>query len=257
MDPTTSPATVLPDAVPATVSAPGGLDALATDLAVQAHDVTITGLFLQADPIVKAVMILLVLASVATWAIALEKSLRLRRLRREVAVLEAGVAARKGAAVAADLAGLPKLAVEAGLTEWRELAAEDTDERRGRAEQAMRLTTTENLRELEKGLPFLATVGSAGPFIGLFGTVWGILNSFTAIANSQDTSLAVVAPGIAEALFATAIGLVAAIPAVMWYNAFSTQLGRVGARLSTAIARLASQIGRAKGHVADLRRAAE
>lgn len=252
MDPTTASGTAVPDAAAAITAA--GLPA---DVVQQVHDVTISGLFLQADPIVKAVMILLVLASVATWAIALEKSLRLRRLRREVTGLEAGVAARKGAAVAADLTGLPKLAVEAGLTEWRELAAEDLDERRGRAEQAMRLTVTENLRELEKGLPFLATVGSAGPFIGLFGTVWGILNSFTAIANSQDTSLAVVAPGIAEALFATAIGLVAAIPAVMWYNAFSTQLGRVGARLSTAIARLASQIGRVKGHVADLRRAAE
>ncbi|MFZ2869608.1 MotA/TolQ/ExbB proton channel family protein [Zavarzinia sp.] len=252
MDPTTTPATAVSDAAVA-VTAPG----LPAELVQQVHDVTISGLFLQADPIVKAVMILLVLASVATWAIALEKSLRLRRLRREVAGLEAGVAARKGAAVAADLVGLPKLAVEAGLTEWRELAAEDVEERRGRAEQAMRLTVTENLRELEKGLPFLATVGSAGPFIGLFGTVWGILNSFTAIANSQDTSLAVVAPGIAEALFATAIGLVAAIPAVMWYNAFSTQLGRVGARLSTAIARLASQIGRTKGHAAELRRAAE
>ncbi len=252
MDPTTTPATAVSDAAVA-LTAPG----LPTELVQQVHDVTISGLFLQADPIVKAVMILLVLASVATWAIALEKSLRLRRLRREVSGLEAGVAARKGAAVAADLVGLPKRAVEAGLTEWRELAAEDTDERRGRAEQAMRLTVTENLRELEKGLPFLATVGSAGPFIGLFGTVWGILNSFTAIANSQDTSLAVVAPGIAEALFATAIGLVAAIPAVMWYNAFSTQLGRVGARLSTAIARLASQIGRTKGHAAELRRAAE
>ncbi|MCW0183140.1 MAG: MotA/TolQ/ExbB proton channel family protein [Zavarzinia sp.] len=252
MDPTTTPATAVSDAAVA-ITAPG----LPAELVQQVHDVTISGLFLQADPIVKAVMILLVLASVATWAIALEKSLRLRRLRREVSGLEAGVAARKGTAVAADLVGLPKLAVEAGLTEWRELAAEDTDERRGRAEQAMRLTVTENLRELEKGLPFLATVGSAGPFIGLFGTVWGILNSFTAIANSQDTSLAVVAPGIAEALFATAIGLVAAIPAVMWYNAFSTQLGRVGARLSTAIARLASQIGRTKGHAAELRRAAE
>ncbi|PWR22418.1 flagellar motor protein MotA [Zavarzinia compransoris] len=236
-----------------------GAGALTDNLTAQAHELTVAGLFMQADIVVKSVMILLVLASVVTWAIALEKSLRLRRLKRDVAALEAGVAARKGLAVAEGITGLPRLAVEAGATEWRELAAEEVGERRDRAEQAMRLTVTENLREIERGLPFLATVGSAGPFIGLFGTVWGILNSFTAIANSQDTSLAVVAPGIAEALFATAIGLVAAIPAVMWYNAFSTQLGRIGARLSTAIARLANQIGRKKlvEAAGELRRAAE
>ncbi|RJF80653.1 flagellar motor protein MotA [Oleomonas cavernae] len=229
--------------------------ASAPDLAAQAHDLTISGLFLQADPVVKAVMVLLIVASIITWGIALEKALRLRRLRREVTRFEAAVAAREGAAAAARLDGLPRTAVDAGLVEWRELAGEETDERRNRAEQAMRLTSAEGLRGVEQGLPFLATVGSAAPFIGLFGTVWGILNSFTSIANSQDTSLAVVAPGIAEALFATAIGLVAAIPAVMFYNAFATQLGRVGQRLSTGIARLSSQLGRAKP--AELRRAAE
>jgi len=227
----------------------------ATDLVTQAHDLTISGLFLQADPVVKAVMVLLIVASIVTWGIALEKALRLRRLRREVSRFEAAVAAREGAAAAARLDGLPRAAVEAGLVEWRELANEEAGERRDRAEQAMRLTSAEGLAQAEQGLPFLATVGSAAPFIGLFGTVWGILNSFTSIANSQDTSLAVVAPGIAEALFATAIGLVAAIPAVMFYNAFATQLGRVGQRLSTGIARLSSQLGRTKP--AELRRAAE
>lgn len=262
MEPTT-PVPAVPTAAPladaAAVPAVPGAGALTDTLATQAHELTVAGLFMQADIIVKSVMILLILASVVTWAIALEKSFRLRRLSREVKAFEDGVAARQGLAVVDSLAGLPRLAVEAGVTEWRELAAEDTDERRGRAEQAMRLTVTENLREIERGLPFLATVGSAGPFIGLFGTVWGILNSFTAIANSQDTSLAVVAPGIAEALFATAIGLVAAIPAVMWYNAFSTQLGRIGARLSTAIARLANQIGRKRlvEATGEMRRAAE
>jgi biopolymer transport protein ExbB/TolQ len=95
------------------------------------------------------------------------------------------------------------------------------------------------LHRLEVGLPFLATIGSAGPFIGLFGTVWGIMHSFTAIAHQKDTSLAVVAPGIAEALFATALGLAAAIPAVIAYNAISVALGRASNRGSTAISGLA------------------
>ncbi|MCF4166765.1 MotA/TolQ/ExbB proton channel family protein [Zavarzinia compransoris] len=260
LDANTLDANALPDGTaldPSAVLDPSATGGIGDALTTQAHEITVSGLFLQADPIVKAVMILLILASVVTWAVAIEKSLRLRRLRRETAAFEAGVAARKGAAIAGELQGMPRAAVDAGLVEWRELEAEDAGERRMRAEQAMRLSVTENLREVEKGLPFLATVGSAAPFIGLFGTVWGILNSFTAIANSQDTSLAVVAPGIAEALFATAIGLVAAIPAVMWYNAFATQLGRLGARLSTAIARLANQLGRKRVAAGDLRRAAE
>src|SRR5690606_24962371 len=97
---------------------------------------------------------------------------------------------------------------------------------------------------LEVGLPFLATVGSAGPFIGLFGTVWGIMNSFTSIAQQKDTSLAVVAPGIAEALFATALGLAAAIPAVMAYNQIAVSLGRGSNRANTSILELAKRLSR-------------
>jgi biopolymer transport protein ExbB/TolQ len=227
-----------------------------TQAAGAGHELTITGLFLQADIVVKAVMLLLVVASIATWAIAFEKSRRLARIKRDVEALEAGVAARRGLSALDGVDGIPRAALEAGATEWRVLAGEDDSERRMRTEQAMRLSVTEQLRDVERGLAYLATVGSSAPFIGLFGTVWGILNSFTSIANRADTSLAVVAPGIAEALFATAIGLVAAIPAVMWYNAFSTQLGRIGARLSTAIARLASQIGR-KDVASATRQAAE
>ena len=100
------------------------------------------------------------------------------------------------------------------------------------------------LRRIEVGLPFLATVGSAAPFIGLFGTVWGIVNSFTAIAQQKDTSLAVVAPGIAEALIATALGLAAAIPAVMAYNQISVSLGRAYARGNTSIVELAKRLAR-------------
>ena len=100
------------------------------------------------------------------------------------------------------------------------------------------------MKSIEKGLPFLATLGSAAPFIGLFGTVWGIMNSFTAIAQSKDTSLAVVAPGIAEALFATAVGLAAAIPAVIAYNQFTVALGRSSDRITPAIAGLARSLAR-------------
>src|SRR5688572_31747250 len=98
------------------------------------------------------------------------------------------------------------------------------------------------LRRIEVGLPFLASVGSAAPFIGLFGTVWGIVNSFTAIAQQKDTSLAVVAPGIAEALIATALGLAAAIPAVMAYNQISVSLGRAYARGNTAVIDIARDL---------------
>ena len=100
------------------------------------------------------------------------------------------------------------------------------------------------MRRIEVGLPFLASVGSAAPFIGLFGTVWGIVNSFTAIAQQKDTSLAVVAPGIAEALIATALGLAAAIPAVMAYNQISVSLGRAYARGNTSIVELAKRLAR-------------
>jgi biopolymer transport protein ExbB/TolQ len=122
----------------------------------------------------------------------------------------------------------------------------------------MRLSLKSEIHQIEVGLPFLATIGSAAPFIGLFGTVWGIVNSFTAIAQQKDTSLAVVAPGIAEALIATALGLAAAIPAVMAYNQIAVALGRAFARgnsavieiarnLMTSVTRHESQARRARG----------
>jgi biopolymer transport protein ExbB/TolQ len=106
----------------------------------------------------------------------------------------------------------------------------------------MRGRLRSELQRQESGLPFLATIGSAAPFIGLFGTVWGIMNSFTAIGLQQDTSLATVAPGISEALFATALGLAAAIPAVMAYNAVSVSLSRLAARGSSAISDVARSL---------------
>jgi biopolymer transport protein ExbB/TolQ len=200
-------------------------------------------MIMQADPIVKTVMALLVLASVACWAIIIEKSIRLAKLGRDLRRLERTVSdetttdAPRGL-VRTLLSAAHHEADDGGRNEPR-------GELRARIERAMRLSLRSELQRLEVGLPFLATVGSAAPFIGLFGTVWGIMNSFTSIAQQKDTSLAVVAPGIAEALFATALGLAAAIPAVMAYNMIAVSLGRGANRGNTTITELAKRLSRA------------
>lgn len=190
---------------------------------------------MNADPVVKAVMAGLVLASVACWAIIFEKVIRLMKLSSDVKKLEA--AARGDAPPSRGF--VHRLLAAAEDEHAHGATGEGRTETRGRLERAMRTAMRSELHRLEVGLPFLATIGSAGPFIGLFGTVWGIMNSFTAIATQKDTSLAVVAPGIAEALFATALGLAAAIPAVVAYNSISVSLGRSANRGTTAIAGLA------------------
>jgi biopolymer transport protein TolQ len=196
------------------------------------HDFSMLGLFLQADLIVKGVIVLLVGASVVCWAIILDKVLRVLALRREVRRLErVATDERPGDAARG---GLTSLVLAAGRREEPE-AGESRAEYRARLERAMRAAVSAELRRIEPGLPFLATVGSAAPFVGLFGTVWGIMNSFTAIAQSNDTSLAVVAPGIAEALLATAMGLAAAIPAVVAYNKLAVAMGRAAQRLHAAV----------------------
>lgn len=212
-----------------------------------AHDMSMLSLFLQADPIVKGVMLLLLFCSVICWAIIIEKVIRLHRLNRAARIFDSEV--RAGSAMT-NMSAMPKSTrsiVEAAWQAWRDDDGDESrGERRDRIERAMRAAMTAQLRDSETGLPFLATVGSAAPFIGLFGTVWGIMNSFTAIAQSSDTSLAVVAPGIAEALFATAIGLVAAIPAVIAYNALSTRLGRLSQRIGASIAVLGVALSRVR-----------
>ncbi|MBA1154560.1 MotA/TolQ/ExbB proton channel family protein [Microvirga mediterraneensis] len=201
------------------------------------------GLFLQADPIVKSVMILLVLASLGCWTIVFEKLLRLGGLRRQARAFE--TAARSGDRLSPQMEGATGRIVSAGHEAWRDQdASESRAERRERIERAMRAALSADMRRLQVGLPFLATIGSAAPFIGLFGTVWGIMNAFSAIAASQDTSLSVVAPGIAEALFATAIGLVAAIPAVIAYNKLTTDLGRLQQSFSAGITALGDRLAR-------------
>jgi biopolymer transport protein ExbB/TolQ len=203
--------------------------------AAPAPDYSVWGLVMQADAVVKGVMILLVVASVACWAIIFEKCITIWRLNRALRRLATARDSQSQRGVVRDI-------LLAGERE-ADISLEDTaTERRARVEAVMRAELKAQLHQMEPGLPFLATTGSAAPFIGLFGTVWGIVNSFTAIAQQKDTSLAVVAPGIAEALIATALGLAAAIPAVMAYNLFSVALGRAYQRGSDAISEIARDL---------------
>jgi TolQ protein len=213
------------------------------EVAAAPHDLSFLGLFLQADPIVKGVMIMLVLASLGCWTIIFDKLVRIMSLRRQARAFEA--AARAGDKLTPQMPGPAGRIVTAGHEAWRDQdASESRAERRERIERAMRGALSVDMRRLQVGLAFLATTGSAAPFIGLFGTVWGIMNSFSAIAASQDTSLSVVAPGIAEALFATAIGLVAAIPAVIAYNKLTTDLGRLQQSFTAGISSLGDRLAR-------------
>ncbi len=216
------------------------------NVAAAAHDFSLYGMYMGADPIVKGVMVLLAVASVICWAIILEKTIRLFILHRDLRKMEALAQSPAGAA---EVDGLARVLIEAANEEASDGTSrgEDRSAIRARLEKAMRHSFKAELQRIEAGLPFLATVGSAAPFIGLFGTVWGIMNSFTAIAKHADTSLATVAPGIAEALFATALGLAAAIPAVMAYNHFAVKLGRAAVRAGDAIAGFARHISRASG----------
>ena len=203
-------------------------------IAAHAPDYTVWGLVMQADPVVKGVMLILVLASVACWAIIFEKMIKIWWLNRSIRRLAtAKDSPREG--------GLVRAVLESGEQEATLDQDDSLTEKRYRVETAMRATLKEQLHRLEVGLPFLATIGSAAPFIGLFGTVWGIVNSFTAIAQQKDTSLAVVAPGIAEALIATALGLAAAIPAVTAYNMIAVALGRAYARGNSSVVAIARE----------------
>ncbi|MFN3868805.1 MAG: MotA/TolQ/ExbB proton channel family protein [Hyphomicrobiaceae bacterium] len=210
-----------------------------------ASHLSLMSLLLNADPVVQSVMAMLAVASVICWALIIEKSFRLASLRRQVARLET-LAKTGDADIATDRVGMAAAVVSAAEAERTDgnQPGEGLNDVRSRIERAMRGAMRAELKRVEQGLPFLATVGSAAPFIGLFGTVWGIMHSFTAIAQAKDTSLAVVAPGIAEALFATAIGLAAAIPAVVAYNQIAVSLGRAGDRTSAAITRIAAQFAR-------------
>jgi len=207
-----------------------------------ANDMSIWSLFLQADFLVKIVMVGLVLASFWCWAIIFEKIMRMRRLRRQAGQFEENFWSGGSLDDLFDRIGSrpidPMSAIfSSAMREWRRSTSragregETHQSLSERIDRVMQITLNRELEQLERYMTFLASVGSTAPFVGLFGTVWGIMNSFSAIAVSKNTSLAVVAPGIAEALFATALGLVAAIPAVIAYNKLSTDINRYAGRL--------------------------
>ena len=216
-----------------------------------AHDLSLWGLFLQADWVVKGVMIGLLGASIWVWAIVFDKVTGIRRANKAADAFEDrfwsggsldDLYAREGEEPSHPLAAV----FGAAMREWRRSAGNGAllGGAKERVERAMAVTIGREMERLERWMVFLASVGSVAPFIGLFGTVWGIMNSFTAIAGMQNTNLAVVAPGIAEALFATAIGLIAAIPAVLAYNKLNTDLARFAGRMESFATEFAAILSR-------------
>jgi biopolymer transport protein TolQ len=218
----------------------------------QAVSLSIVELFRNADIIVKGVLLLLLAGSIWSWAVIVEKLRQFAVESRRIGQYEERAAAARTAAELwgvrgeGEAAGPPGVVLAAAVAEIEAGLAVPVSpaEHRDRIERTMRLALNGEMRRLEKRLPFLATLGSAAPFIGLFGTVWGIMRSFAAIAAANNTSLAVVAPGIAEALFATAMGLAVAIPAVVAYNHFAVQLGRLAARMNAFIGRAGALLSR-------------
>jgi biopolymer transport protein TolQ len=208
-------------------------------LASPAANLSLISLFLQADLIVKAVIIGLLLASVWSWAIIVDKTILYAKIRKQMDLFEKTFwSGQSLEELYRSLSGRTPQGMAsvfvAAMREWKrsfEAGARSQFGLQTRIEKVLDVTIAREVGRLESRLLFLATVGSAGPFVGLFGTVWGIMNSFQSIAASNNTSLAVVAPGIAEALLATALGLLAAIPAVVAYNKLSSEAGKIGDRL--------------------------
>jgi len=212
-------------------------------------DLTPWGMYLNADPVVKGVLIGLLLASVVTWTIWLAKTIEILAARRRVqAALTALSRARttaEGAERMADRKGEVRRLVDAATTELN-LSADVVETEGIKERVASRLDRLEASfgRRITRGTGVLATIGATAPFVGLAGTVWGIMNSFIGISKSQTTNLAVVAPGIAEALLATAFGLAAAIPAVVIYNVFARQITGYRALLGDASAEVLRLVSR-------------
>ncbi|MGQ7794152.1 protein TolQ [Faunimonas sp. B44] len=214
-------------------------DVVQTALAAPAGSFSLLSLFWQAHIVVKLVMIGLIVASIWCWAIIIDKTLLYSRFSRQLDKFEnvfwSGQSLEQlyQQVSAREAHGMAALFV-AAMREWKrtyESGARTLHGLGARVDRVMDVTLAREVDRLERRLLVLATVGSAAPFIGLFGTVWGIMSAFQAIAASKNTNLAVVAPGIAEALFATALGLLAAIPAVMFYNKFASQVGRLTTRM--------------------------
>ena len=217
-------------------------------------DMSLWGLILEADLVVRLVMLSLLFLSIFSWGIIFEKITKLRKLKKRSKQFEddfwSGINIEK---LHKSIENSPSHPMEAiFVTGMKELTAAgikniNHDENiilEKRIEKAMFSTLNREMEKLEKNLNFLATTGSSAPFIGLFGTVWGIMNSFQSIATSKNTSLAIVAPGIAEALLATAMGLLAAIPAVMAYNKISSDTNRYYSSLEVFLYDLSNILSR-------------
>jgi len=209
-------------------------------------------LFLQAHIVVQIVMVGLIVASIWSWAIIVEKIVTFRRARREADRFEQMFWSGQSleelyATLARDRTQSMAALFVAAMREWKRSVEGNIRALGGiqlRVEKVMDVTISREMERLDRRLLFLATVGSTAPFVGLFGTVWGIMSSFQAIAVSKNTNLAVVAPGIAEALLATGIGLAAAIPAVVFYNYFQTRISAYGTRSEGFVAELMNAISR-------------
>ncbi|MEL6572003.1 MAG: protein TolQ [Pseudomonadota bacterium] len=200
-----------------------------------ASDFTMWALFARATIIVKLVMIALILASVWCWAVIIDKLIQYRKARREADIFDRAFWSGEPLdglfdEIGASPTGQSQKIFAAGMLEWRRSHKQDGNLIAGaqaRIDRSMDVAIAKESAKLQKGLPVLATTGSTAPFVGLFGTVWGIMNAFIEIAEAQNTNLAVVAPGIAEALLATGLGLLAAIPAVIFYNKLSADADRI------------------------------
>ncbi|HIM71591.1 MAG: Biopolymer transport protein ExbB [Alphaproteobacteria bacterium MarineAlpha9_Bin5] len=236
------------------------IESVALGEAGSSVDLSIWGLVMQADLVVQVVMIVLALSSIWCWAIIINKIRYFRRLRQQAEQFEEAfwsggsleeLYERVGSTPEHPLAALFVVA----MREWTHAAKRGFTSHdgtahsnlQGRIDRVINVTLAREMESLERHIGFLATVGSTAPFVGLFGTVWGIMNSFQAIAVTKNTSLAVVAPGIAEALLATALGLVAAIPAVVAYNKLSNDLGRYAGRLESFAGEFTTLLSRQLG----------
>jgi biopolymer transport protein TolQ len=200
-----------------------------------ASDYTMWALFMRATITVKLVMIGMIVASIWSWAVIIDKLIQYARARREAAIFDRAFWSGEPLdglfeQIGANPKGQSQKIFAAGMVEWRRSHRQDGGLIAGaqaRIDRSMDVAIAKESEQLQKGLSVLATVGSTAPFVGLFGTVWGIMNSFIEIAEAQNTNLAVVAPGIAEALLATGLGLLAAIPAVVFYNKLSNDANRI------------------------------
>ena len=212
-----------------------------------ANDFSLLQLFLRADFVVKSVIIILILSSIYSWALIFDKYRLFKRIEQSTSLFEDKFWKAKSAE--AFYKNLPAktpdpltLIFKSAMVELLKTKSKAAAVQTARVERAIEVSTDNEIKNIEKNFTFLATVGSTAPFVGLFGTVWGIMNSFQSIAISRNTSLAIVAPGIAEALFATALGLLAAIPAVIAYNKFGNDSKKYSQKLENFSKRFISII---------------